>query len=78
MSRKLSAVERIRKKKAATPPVTKTREYLDPYHNGQTPVCRLLLDAVQDIFPELQQQMKDPTPSSDLGKLFRGHILQRR
>jgi hypothetical protein len=50
----------------------------DPFHNGQTPSCRLLLDAVQDIFPELQHQMKQHTPSSELGRLLRWQVLKRR
>lgn len=82
MSRKQSTVERIRKKKAAAaaaaPSPSPYNDAADPFHNGQTPACRLLLDAVQDIFPELQQQMKHQTASSELGQLLRWQILKRR
>jgi hypothetical protein len=78
MSRKQSTVERIRKKKAAVPPPSPYDDDADPFHNGQTPACRLLLDAIQDIFPELQQQMKHQTDSSELGQLLRWQILKRR
>jgi hypothetical protein len=78
MSRKQSTVERIRKKKAAAPPPSPYDDAADPFHNGQTPACRSLLDAVQDIFPELQQQMKHQTDSSELGQLLRWQILKRR
>lgn len=78
MSRKQSTVERIRKKKAAAPPPSPYNDAADPFHNGQTPACRLLLEAIQDIFPELQQQMKHQTASSELGQLLRWQILRRR
>jgi hypothetical protein len=33
----------------------------DPCHNGQVPACQLLLDAVKDVFPELEPAQNRPT-----------------
>ena len=50
----------------------------DPCHNGQTPACKLLLEAVQDVFPELQQQEQYKKPQSELGQLLRKQLLKNR
>jgi hypothetical protein len=41
-------------------------------------VCEELLIAIQDVFPELKQQMQNKTPTSDLGKLLRWQFLENR
>jgi hypothetical protein len=79
MSRKQSSTAlRIRKKAASPAPPSCNNQ--DPFHNGQTPSCRLLLHAIQDVFPELQQQMKEEnkSPSSNLGILLRREFLKKR
>ena len=76
--RKTASSSRIRKKASSPPPATRQIKDQDPFHNGQTPACGLLLHAIQDVFPELQQQMKHQTPSSDLGLLLRCQFLKKR
>ena len=77
MSRKQSAVQRIRKK-ASTTSASRTGSSSDPYHNGETPSCRLLVDAVQDIFPELYADRTKRIQSSEFGQLLRWQVLKRR
>jgi hypothetical protein len=63
-----------RQRRRASSPATMK----DPFHNGQTPACGELLIAIQDVFPELQQQNQKQKPSSDLGKLLRWQYLENR
>ena len=77
MSRKQSAVQRIRKK-ASTTRASNGDSSCDPYHNGETPSCRLLVDAVQDIFPELYADRNKRIQSSEFGQLLRWQVLKRR
>ena len=93
--RKQATVDRIRAKKNASAalaleqPVDNNKS--DLFHNGQTPSCRILLNAVQDVFPELRQQPQPQTntnhrlesssnksSSSLLGQLLRWHVLETR
>ena len=58
----------------------------DPYHNGETPLCRLLNDAVEDIFPELRDNGRNPKrgsfsqpeSGSILGQMIRKRYLLAR
>jgi len=77
MSRKQSTVQRIRKK-ASGLSRSNTDGSSDPYHNGETPSCRLLVEAVQDIFPELYPERQKKVESSELGQLLRWQVLKRR
>jgi hypothetical protein len=56
--RKQATVDRIRARKNASAALEPVDNKSDPFHNGQTPSCRILLQAVQDVFPELQQQQQ--------------------
>ncbi len=51
----------------------------DPFHNGQIPLCRLLSDAIEDIFPELQDQgtSNQSQPQAESGSIL-GRMIRKR
>ncbi len=78
-----------RKGGVGNPEASVRKDHGDPFHNGQIPLCQLLSDVIEDIFPELQdqgspnrgsqsQQHARPELGSTLGRMIRRRYLLSR